>query len=332
MDCRKSLFPALWLLFGALGCSHTETGPVLPQLHETSPPPLASGSSYAPIKHDVKITKRNPQPETCVAFGDIFADGANHQETGSAAQEQLREKARKAYEQALALDLKCLSAYQSMARLYVDMEDYDHAVAMYQKALQYHPQKACVWFDMGMVQSRRKDWPAALESLGRAVDLDPQNHQYVNTLGFALARAGQYQVALACFSRVNTEAQAHYQLARMLLHLQQPDQCRRYLEIALQKDPTLEPAAALLASILEPVPAQPTNSAPTPAPAPVSKAAPAPVQQVGYTEEEVPAASPASSATPAPAATPAPSAPPGRPIILPPPPSMEVNEEPGSGS
>ena len=72
MDCRKSLFPALWLLFGALGCSHTETGPVLPQLHETSPPPLASGSSYAPIKHDVKITKRNPQPETCVAFGDIF--------------------------------------------------------------------------------------------------------------------------------------------------------------------------------------------------------------------------------------------------------------------
>jgi tetratricopeptide (TPR) repeat protein len=302
MDCRKLLFPALSLLIGALGCSHPQTVPGMP-ITETAPPPVASGSAYAPVKHDVKVVKRNPQPETCVAFGEIFASGANNQEKGSAAQEQLREKARKAYEQALALDVKCLAAYQAMAHLYIDMEDYDHAVAAYQKALQYHPQKAELWFDLGMLHSRRKDWSAALESLGRAVDLEPQNRQYINTLGFALARAGQYQVALACFGRVNNEAQANYQLARMLLHLQQLDPCRQYLLTALQKDPTLDAARELLASITAPVAAQPENSTPAPAPAAAH------VQPVSYEEEQTPEA-------PTPSSTPQ-----GRPMILPPPPS-----------
>jgi tetratricopeptide (TPR) repeat protein len=93
-----------------------------------------------------------------------------------------------------------------------------------------------------MCYARKKEWTPAVQDFQKAVELDPENRPFANTLGFALARAGQYDESLRCFARLQGEAMAHYQLARMLQHLQQTDLCRQHLELALAKDPKLDAA------------------------------------------------------------------------------------------
>jgi tetratricopeptide (TPR) repeat protein len=310
MDCRRTLMPAVWLLTGALGCAH-DNGGTPPVVRETPPPPLAARanlSPYAPAKHELDGPKRIPRPDTCVQAGNFFVGEAVALEQDSTAQEQMRDQARRAFQQALSIDPTYLPAYQSLARLYVIMGDYDHALATYQKALRLQPRNGPVWFDLGMCQARRRDWPAAIDSLSRAVDCDPENRQYLNTLAFTHARAGRYQDAFKCFVRsYGNEAMAQYQLARMLHHMGQYESCRQCLQAALALNPKLEPAQRLLSELAAP---QPTDSA---------------VRTVGYAEEapvgpELPPA--ASREIPAETID-NPPTPPGasRGCILPPPPS-----------
>jgi tetratricopeptide (TPR) repeat protein len=256
MDCRRTVGAAVCLLAGALGCSHDTVGTQPAPLRETAPPPLAyTTSAYAPMNPTTPNTpKRTPQAASCVAGGDYIAGEAAALDKGSAAQEAMFDKARKAYAQAISIDPNCVSAYQSLARLYVQMDDFDHATATYRRALQIEPRNGAIWFALGWTQARHKEWPAAIDALSHAVEYDRENRQYVNTLAFALACTGQYQASLACFSRQYNEAVSQYQLARMLHHLQQYDQCRQYLQSALQKDPNLEPARALLAQLGAPTP------------------------------------------------------------------------------
>jgi len=214
MDCRRTLLPAVWLLGGALGCAGD---PRAAPVRETPPPPLA---------------------------GDWAAGEARARPKGSTEQEQMRDTARKSFQQAMTINPTYLPAYRSLAKLYVEMDDYEHAVATYHKALRLQPRNGALWFDLGMCHARYKAWPAALDALNRAHDCDPENRQYLNTLGHALARTGRYQDSLNCFVRsYGNEAMAHYQLARMLHHLGQNDQARQCLQAALQRDPNLEPAA-----------------------------------------------------------------------------------------
>ena len=266
MDCRKMLLPALWLLTSAIGCA-TDRGTSAPAVRETAPPPLASNSPYNPPKTELEGPKRVPKAATCVSAGDFFAGEAVFLDKDSTAQEQMRNKARIEYQQAIAIDPTHIPAYQSLARLYVEMEDFEHAVATYRKALQLQPRNSSVWFGLGMCQARRKDWPASIDSLSHAVEFDPENRQYVNFLGFALARAGQYQASLNCFGRQSNEAMAHYQLARMLQHLQKYDLARQCVLTALQKDPNLKPAQELLTQLGDIPPAS------------------APIRTASYTEE-----------------------------------------------
>ncbi len=316
MDCRRTLAPALWLLTGALGCAH-DRGPA--PVRETPPPPLASGSPYAPSKREGELPKRQPLASTCVQAGNFFAGEASALDKGSTAQEQMRDKARRAFQQAIAIDPNHLSAYQSLGHLYLDMSDYEHAVATYQKALRIQPRHGAVWFDLGMCQARHRDWPAALDSLQRAVGCDPENRQYINTLGFAFARAGRFQDSLNCFMRsCGNEALAQYQLARMLQHLGQIDQCRQCLQAALRLDPNLEQARALLVQVGTP---------------PASAAG---VRTIGFAEGEPTGADSRPGAAPQPDELPqelnvpqAPPQPPARPLILPPPPTAGNWRGPG---
>jgi tetratricopeptide (TPR) repeat protein len=252
MDCRRTLVPALWLLTGALGCAHDRGSAP----RETPPPPLASGSPYAPSR-GAELPKREPRASTCAAAGDWMAGEAAALEKDTREQEQRRNIARKAYEQAIAINPNYIPAYQNLAHLYIEMCDYERAVATYQKALHLQPRNGSLWFDLGMCQARRKDWPAALQSLQRAVDCDPENRQYLNTLGFAFARVGRFQDSLNCFMRSwGNEAMAQYQLARMLQHLGQMEQCGQCLQQALRLDPNFDKARTLLSQIENPAPTE----------------------------------------------------------------------------
>jgi tetratricopeptide (TPR) repeat protein len=195
------------------------------------------------------LPKRKPQPETCVALGRLAEEAANQPGRPPADQQQLREQARKAYQQALDLEPNHVPALAALARLYATAGDYGRAVPAYRKAVKVQPKDAALWYDLGMCHARHKQWEPALVNLRAAVELDPENRQYGNALGFCLARAGCYEESLACFRRSVGEAGAHYNLARMLHHVNQEELSKQHLRLALQAKPDLAPAEQLLAEL-----------------------------------------------------------------------------------
>ncbi len=109
-----------------------------------------------------------------------------------------------------------------------------------------------MWFDLGMCYSRQKDLAQARQCYQKALDLDPENLSYMKQMGFTLARLGQTDQGLAYLTRAMGAALAHYNLARMMDHMGQPDQCRRHLELALQINPSLPQAREMLVAMNSP--------------------------------------------------------------------------------
>jgi tetratricopeptide (TPR) repeat protein len=241
MDCRASVVLALGLVGSVVGCTPQATFPLVPSGTPVEPPAQSSTADGEP--------KRMPRPATCVAAGQFREQEADNPEVPPAVKEQLREQARKAYQQAIAIDPNYLPAHRGLARLYETMGDHEHAIATYEKVVLGHPKEAAVWYDLGMCHGRHKEWDKALTALGQAAALDPENRPYANTLGFCLARAGQFDESLACFQKFSGPAKAHYSLAEMQHHMKQDELAKEQLRLALEADPQLAAARDLLARI-----------------------------------------------------------------------------------
>lgn len=245
MDGRVALKLGVCLLIASAGCQHQAwTVP--------SPGPNSQGNNLpavpAPDPSQVKKESGKPKdipPMVLVVAGDWRTAEAFSPGVTSEVQQYNCEVARTSYENALKTDPKCVPAYQGLARLYTKMHDFGLAIENYQKALKYAPNNASLWYEMGVCHNHQKDWNPALECLNRAAQLDPSNRSYVNTQAVVLAAAGHYEESLNCFVRTNGEAMGYYRLAQTLQHLQQPELSRRYLEVAMQKNPSLAPAPAM---------------------------------------------------------------------------------------
>jgi tetratricopeptide (TPR) repeat protein len=206
-----------------------------------------AATSSAPQGAD--LPKITPKPPTLVALGQFREEQAGDASRSPREQELLRDEARKAYQHAIQGDPDYLPAHQALGRLYVGQKDYERAEGVYRKALEGHPRHAPFWYELGMCRCRQKQWDSAVECLRKAVELEPESRLYVNTLGYCLARAGRYEESLACFQQVTTPAQAHYNLARMLLHLEEVQLARQHLASAVQADADLAGARELLAQL-----------------------------------------------------------------------------------
>jgi tetratricopeptide (TPR) repeat protein len=244
----------LALAVAAAGCTpQSATLPLAPSPPATPPGPDAAktiaeaATSSAPPGAD--LPKITPKPATLVALGQFREEQAGDTSRSPREQEVLRDEARKSYQHALQGDPDCLPAYQALGRLYANQKDYERAEGAYKKALEGHPRHAPFWYELGMCRCRQKQWDSAAECLRRAVELEPESRLYVNSLGYCLARAGHYDESLACFQRVTTPAQAHYNLARMLLHMNETELAREHLSAAMQVEPDLAGARELLAQL-----------------------------------------------------------------------------------
>lgn len=252
MDCRTTVAWAILLSCAVVGCKtqvmDLPGGSRSVTLTNDKPPDL-SQIRKAP-------TRKDPPLATLIKWGDLNAGEAMSPDVAPAKQQKLRDDARQAYQRALALDPKCAEAYQGLARLCVAVQDFPNASEYYRKALDIAPKNPGLWYELGMSKNNEKDWDAALESLGQAVQLDPMNRDYLNVLAVLLTRVGRVQEGLECFVRACGEAMGNYRLARTLQHLQQPELSRQYLEAALEKDPNLDVAQAMWDELNRP-PAQP---------------------------------------------------------------------------
>jgi tetratricopeptide (TPR) repeat protein len=239
MEGLRSWSLGLGLLCGALGCSLRD------KHHEFIPP----YETAANLRSDRDLPKRQPKASTCVEMGRFQEAEANAPNRTGAEREALLDQARKAYQQALEIDRKNVPAALALGRLYDGRGEHDRAVAMYQKTLKLHPKDPELWGELGMSHARYKEWEPALKCLNKAVELDPENRQASHNLGYCLARAGRYEESLASFTKTDGEAKAHYNLARMLHHLDQDDLCREHLQQAVRKDPYLTSAREMLVQL-----------------------------------------------------------------------------------
>jgi tetratricopeptide (TPR) repeat protein len=241
MDCRQSLRWGLGLLTGCLGCV-SQQGPLPPG--PVNPPVIA--------KKEPDLPKRNMKPETLVAFARYREGDGTDEKLPLPTRQRLLEEGRLAYQQAIKQDANYLPAYLGLAHLYITEEDYNRAFDTYHKAIQKRPQAPEAWYALGMCHARRKEWEPALAALKKAVELDPENREYTRTLGLCLARAGHSDESVACLTKVMNQAEAYFNVGRMLHHLHKEDEGKRYVQMALQVNPDLAVAREFLAYLENP--------------------------------------------------------------------------------
>lgn len=223
-----------------LGCVH------LPEQTSTLVPPPSG-----PKGEDEECRRKPNYASAWVALGDYYAASAVSPRCSSADKERMYEHSCRAYELALKKDRNCVEAYLGLGRLHQGAENYQAASAAYKDALARLPKEACLWYELGMCHARLREWKPALDNLRTAVELDPANVIYANSLGFCLGRIGRYDESLTVFTKTQGPAKAHYFVARMHQHVCEEAACREHLAKALEIEPNLRVARRLLTELDE---------------------------------------------------------------------------------
>jgi tetratricopeptide (TPR) repeat protein len=192
--------------------------------------------------------KRNPQAKTEIAFGKLKEMDAESDMAKSdpELQARLRDEARRAFQKALEIDKNNLEAARCLAGVYVKSGAYDRAFEIYKKAIEKHPKDSSLWYELALAHQRRKDFPESVRCLTKALEMDPENRDYMKKLGFTLAWMGQIDQGFDYLMRAQGKALAHCNIARVLIERNQPQLARQHIMIARQESPDLAEANALL--------------------------------------------------------------------------------------
>jgi TolB-like protein/Tfp pilus assembly protein PilF len=115
----------------------------------------------------------------------------------------LREMARRAADKTTELKPNLSEAYlaQGYVHYYCD-DDYDSAVASFEKAEQLSPNNSQVHEALGVIWRRKGQWQRSLKYFRQATDLDPRDISLLSRQGNALWEVRQYSAALKAYDQV----------------------------------------------------------------------------------------------------------------------------------
>lgn len=263
MDGRISLgILATGLMIGIAGCvtTQTSTNVAAPDKNPPAAAVSANGNTTVIKPDDTPWPKQDPSrkhdplPATELAFGRMKENEADavQLKNNPEAQAHLRDEARKAYQQALKIDPHNLDAQRHLGRLYVKMGDTDRALETYKKAMANHAKQSGLWYDMGLCYTRRKDFGESTRCFRKALELEPENRDYLKMLGMTLAWVGQYDQGLSYLTRAQGAPLAHYNIARILDQKGQTEPAKQHLRLALRENAQLEDAREMLAQLEAP--------------------------------------------------------------------------------
>lgn len=241
MEGRKSLIWACSFMLCA-GCITGNNHRVPPS---AAPPPA---SAAAPITPTVTEAKKDPKsgPRLIVALAKFKESEAKALDRDPEKQFKIRYEARDCYTEAVKADPTNLDAHRGLGRVYVDLGDFQRAEETFKKAQAKFPRESIFWYELGQMHNRRKDFTQAVACLNKALDMEPENRLYLTTLGFTLARGGRNEESVAVLTRAMGLASAHYNVGRMLLHLQRTQEGVQHLRQAVATNPNLQDARQLL--------------------------------------------------------------------------------------
>lgn len=216
---------------------------------------MTPAPGVAPNGMPVEVVEAKPKKsgkgfgsDTLVSFGDTWSQSA-FADPPPPNRDDLIDKARQAYQKALQKDAKNKEALLGLARMYSRMGDPARATEHYKKYLDANPKDAEGHHEVALAHGQWKDWAGAVSWCEAALRLDPENRTYRKSLAFCQARAGRWEDAMATFCQMMPEAQARYNLARVLEHQKHTDMSRQQLQLALQADPAFAPAREFLADL-----------------------------------------------------------------------------------
>jgi tetratricopeptide (TPR) repeat protein len=152
------------------------------------------------------------------------------------------------YTKALEKEPDNLAALQAVARLQLRQEQYDNAVASYQKVVKVGP-TAENYSELGSAQQKAGKLQDAQASLRQAVTLDSGVPRYRNNLAGVLVAMGRSDEAVAELQQIFPPAVANYNVAYLHYLNKNMAATQQHLQSALQADPNLQQARDLMALI-----------------------------------------------------------------------------------
>jgi Tfp pilus assembly protein PilF len=145
-----------------------------------------------------------------------------------------------------------LHVARQLAPLYDRLGDTPHALAEYQRALKENPDDADVLNGLGYFYYSRGQWPEAEETLRRALGVNPRHARAWVNLGLTLGAQGQCAESLDAFRKVVSEAEAHSNLAFLLMTQGKREEAKKEYCRALELDPNLAIARQALDKLEHP--------------------------------------------------------------------------------
>lgn len=243
MEGRWKLVVAGGILAGAVGCNSTSKRP---GDQGVPVPALTPAQSVKAPPPPPEPQRTNLKPSTYVQMGMLTDQAADEPDRPQSQRDGLRSQARQSYLKAIQVDPKFTPAYLALGRSYLTDGEHDRAEAEFKKAVALAPKDIGLWTEMGNAHAQCKDWAGAIACYSRAVQLDPGNKTSETRLGLTQARAGKYEDSLNTLAKIMPEAEARYNIARMMKHNQQTAAANVQLQLALRADPTYQPARELL--------------------------------------------------------------------------------------
>lgn len=175
-------------------------------------------------------SKAKVGPELHVAVGQWYVETGNFAE------------AEQHYRQALKMQADYLPALLGYANLKDQIGQPDEALKLYQLALKKHPKQAPAYNNFGLWHARHGRINEAIDAIGQAAELAPQNPLYRNNIATLLVDRGQYREAFHHLRAVHGEAAAYYNMGYLLNKKGRTDDALKHFAAALRADPAMVPA------------------------------------------------------------------------------------------
>jgi tetratricopeptide (TPR) repeat protein len=177
-----------------------------------------------------------------------------HQERGlEYAARGIWDDAIKEWEKALEFSPDYAEVYNNIGLAHIYLEDHDKAISALKSALKYFPGWAMAQGNLGLAQLRGGHFEEAIAQFRNALGKNAKQAFIWSALGEAYEGAGKIDEAIDAYrnaaNNLSKYGFAQYRLGMLLARKTELDEADRHLREALADDPSLADAAAVLGAI-----------------------------------------------------------------------------------
>ena len=129
--------------------------------------------------------------------------------------------AKHAYLKVLELRPEYIDAYASLAIAYIKLEDYENAIAIGKKALEYTDEEdGSIYYILGTACMAAKNFAESVYFIEKALQYDPNNFQLYNNLGTSYLTIGDLEKAYEAYQKAleidNSDSVTYFNIASIL--------------------------------------------------------------------------------------------------------------------